>query len=462
MKKWLALLLCTIAILVQAAGNTDTPDLNKLLQNDQLQLWKLNSEDFTRQFKVDKILSYSNSDLSRFRYYFKNRQHYTMSFCGLKIYEAVFSFKQDNLCRMYISLYNCGDAGGMDRYWFETLRNGVEQKLEELAGGKADNAPVYPVGPDKIYEKNFYCRNYNLKLQWSSSITAKKDFKAAYIQLIILPPPVRNESIPADKSLTAADLKARVQRNPDGDCFVDVPMVDQGKKGYCTHANDERMAQYFGSTLNQHVFAQVFHEIAGNRAQIKAAEETIGLPKTSLYANSDFSTETNAAKLISMYNQEAVKAREPTIPPGQFIQKSKGKAKFDYKAILHAMNPDIYLKAKSDDIAGITKFKNDIITNINRGLPIIWRVRTGVFERREHIGKHRMMIVGYNPRENVMIYSDSRGTGQHRKVSWEKAWAISNGLVLCLPKSIAASIQDSTDKVENDNNDDNNDDDNND
>ena len=140
MKKWLALLLCTIAILVQAAGNTDTPDLNKLLQNDQIQLWKLNSEDFTRQFKVDKILSYSNSDQSRFRYYFKNRQHYTMSFCGLKIYEAIFSFKQDNLCRMYISLYNCGDAGGMDRYWFETLRNGIEQKLEELAGGKADNA----------------------------------------------------------------------------------------------------------------------------------------------------------------------------------------------------------------------------------------------------------------------------------------------------------------------------------
>ena len=195
-----------------------------------------------------------------------------------------------------------------------------------------------------------------------------------------------------------------------------------------------------------------------NPTQIIAIEETTGLTQIPLYKNRDFSNEINTRKIISMYNQEAVKTQISTINPDQFIKKSKNHAIFSYKAILHAMDTDIYLKAKSGDIAGITKFKSDIVSNIDRGIPISWTVRTGIFEHREHIGKHRMLIVGYNLRENTMIYSDSRGIGGHKKHSIEKAWAISDGLLLCIPKLISTSTQIPNDNSSDDDDDDDDDD----
>jgi len=137
--------------------------------------------------------------------------------------------------------------------------------------------------------------------------------------------------------------------------------------------------------------------------------------------------------------------------PDKFIQKSNGRAKFSYKAILLAMNQEIYLKSASNS-AGMSKFKNDIISNIDRGVPVIWRVRTGLFgKHRTRIGKHRRLIVGYNLRENTMIYSDSWGAeNKHKKVSMEKAWASSNGITLCLPKSLASSGKEKEESEEDD------------
>jgi hypothetical protein len=442
-------------------SNADNIELNKLLRNDRLGIWKLNNDTFRRQFHADKLFSSLNSEQTELRYFFKNK-HHEMFFCGIKVYDAVFSFDDNRLCRMYISLYNRGDAGDMEQEKFEALLQKIEQNIEGLAGKKADDAPVYPVGMQKLYEKNFFCKNYNFKLQWSSSISAKDKFHAAYIQLIILPPGSRNESIAVDLSLTADNLKSRVQHDKNGDCLIDMPMVHQGGQGYCVPATEERLAKYYGSSLNQHVFAQAYITGKGKTKQKKAFEETIGLHEMTLYNNSDFSGETNVRKIFEMYNAEAVKARVQGLNPDDFIKKTNGKAKFHYKTILLAMDQKLYLKAKSNDSGGMAKFKDVIISNIDRGIPLIWRVKTGLFgKHRKGIGKHRRLIVGYNSRENVIIYSDSWGARhEHKKTSWEKAWASSNGITLCLPKSLVATVNGKlpTSEEDDDDDDDNNDD----
>lgn len=440
MKKWVILLLCGLTLLVPIINNADNIELNTLFSNKRLGLWKLNNDLLRRQFHVKKLLRCLDSKQTELRYFFKNK-HHVMFFSEIKVYDAVFSFDNSRLCRIYISLYNRGDVGNIKQDEFDSLLRKAEQKIEELTGKKADDAPIYQVGAHKLYEKNFFCKNYNFKLQWSSSISSKNQFKAAYIQLIVLPPDSRNESITIDLSLTADDLKSRVKHDTNGDCYIDIPMVHQGGHRYCVPATEERLAKYFGSSLNQHVFAQAYVAGKGKTKQKKAFEETIGLHEICLYKNSDFSGEVNSRKTITLYNEQAIKAHIPALNPEDFAKESNGKIKFNYKTVLLAMDKKIYLKTKILDSAGLAKFKNNVISNINRGLPIIWRVKTGLFrKKRKSIGKHRRLIVGYNHRENVIIFSDSWGARhKHKKLSWEKAWASSNGITLCMPKSFVSS-----------------------
>ena len=55
----------------------------------------------------------------------------------------------------------------------------------------------------------------------------------------------------------AKKIADNVVRDPRGDVFIDnVPMVDQGQKGYCAVAASERVLRYYGVDVDEHEIAQ--------------------------------------------------------------------------------------------------------------------------------------------------------------------------------------------------------------
>lgn len=102
------------------------------------------------------------------------------------------------------------------------------------------------------------CGRYAFLLDWSDG---------EYLILHLVPP----ESL-ADKRHVAEErpeprknFSSNVRRRENGDVYIDdVPMVDQGRKGYCVPATVERLLRYFGvSGVDLHQLAEKYRTGVG-------------------------------------------------------------------------------------------------------------------------------------------------------------------------------------------------------
>src|SRR4029077_14882713 len=60
------------------------------------------------------------------------------------------------------------------------------------------------------------------------------------------------------KTVRAADLPARVTKEADGGEWIpNVPMVNQGRKGYCVTAPTERILRYYGIDVDENELAEI-------------------------------------------------------------------------------------------------------------------------------------------------------------------------------------------------------------
>ena len=95
-------------------------------------------------------------------------------------------------------------------------------------------------------------------LKWNYEGSGKYNFKASYVTLYIY----KNKEVFNQKSrskamsLSYAELKTRIKTNKDGDRYLQVPMVDQGPRGYCVVACAERILKYYNANVDQHILAE--------------------------------------------------------------------------------------------------------------------------------------------------------------------------------------------------------------
>ena len=68
-----------------------------------------------------------------------------------------------------------------------------------------------------------------------------------------------------------ARSKTRVERRPNGDVVLkDIPMVNQGPKGYCVPATWERVMRYMGVPADMYVLAMAGNSGAGGGTSVAA------------------------------------------------------------------------------------------------------------------------------------------------------------------------------------------------
>jgi hypothetical protein len=208
---------------------------------------------------------------------------------------------------------------------------------------------------------------------------------------------------------------------------MDVPMVDQGQKGYCVVASVERVMRYYGAEVDQHELAQIANSdsaegtsVSAMLASLKKLTSRLGVKTRNLY---DWDID-DFLKMVDDYNRAAKRAKVSEIVLGNRL--------IDVDAVFAQMKPEIYKDVRIKKAADLAKFQREIQRSIAEGIPLLWSVRLGLVKEKEipqAFGGHMRLITGYNATTGEILYSDSWGMGhEEKRMAAADAWTITTGL----------------------------------
>lgn len=373
-----------------------------------------------------------------------------MTFLGMKSWETIIRFEGGKVSQVEISLYARGDSGEIsDEKTFQTAVDDAVRKIDDWIGEKGIPIQKERLKTGMYLEKKVWVKNNSLavELRWSASEKIKtqdfedprgKDkkikFRAEYIEVSIgkFDPkcdPRKMSSIPKKADIASAiDIKQNVKKSADGFVYIEnIPMVDQGDKGYCAVATAERILKYYGSDVDQNILAQLANSSATRGT---GAEEMLDMLKkvqakfgVFVRTHDEIKLQT-FIELVNDYNKLAKKAGKKQITYGNDI---------DVSAIYSSMDCELLKKVKCEkNKNGFRNFQNDIIKHVDQGIPLAWSVILGVIKEKglpQEEGGHMRIISGYNKEKNEILYSDSWGKDhENKRMSMDDAWTMTTGL----------------------------------
>ena len=348
----------------------------------------------------------------------------------LPVYEIQAAFRPDGgtLAAMEFVLFSRGDvmqagAGGgpnaatvsaavHDDKAFRSLGALVQGRLEE-AFGKHAGPPRKTSRVDGHDQRQFRWKTPAGEAILSVGFTKEKNgFRGEYVRVAVRPagpadaappppPPVsgpRPVAGPNEARITAtrADAAANVVREPGGAVYVDnVPMVDQGDKGYCVVATLERLIRYYGGTASQHELAQLFDTGDGGGTAIRTDRfVSPEICRQFGFKQKKVEVETpDPEKLVKEYNRRAAVKLKP----------DKKAKRTDWSGLLAEADRN-GLRAAVAETPACRKFVPAVKPFIDKGIPLVWIVPG-----------HMRLLTGYDETDGTVFYSDSWGRGHERK-----------------------------------------------
>lgn len=366
--------------------------------------------------------------------------------------EVSFHLKNGMLTEVSIAIWNKGDSRDPNisekRFtevvdaWSTELNRRVAPKFEDRGKDKASAAKA---------ERRMWINNDMLaQLEFSGTKEKVRDpktgrdhnggsFQGEFIRLRLMPKPTSmvglNTSTGGTASVRRSDLTKSITREPSGDVYLsNIPMVDQGDKGYCAVATVSRLFNYYGIPADQHEMAQVAGNRAGGRGtspdEMESALRKIsGKYKTRFQTLLDLDyTSHKYHTFLGKYNRAAKKLGKKTLDTDRFIYQMGG------------LDP-VVLREVNGIGQPFDKFKRIVHENIDKGVPVMWGLQLGLFPEngqkpRQIGGGHMRLIIGYNNTTNEIIFSDTWGAGHEKKrMAAPDASAATMGLYLLLPTS---------------------------
>lgn len=431
------LLACTIS-----AGAKDYDMRETLGENNEL--FSATSNSFILKNRMFRWVS-SKREAARYAAF---RNPVRATFLDFPVCEAIVSFNGLHPEKFYLSIYNRGDAGPMEYETFEKLVDSFNAALTDLTGEKGEEQKGR-LANNMFLNANFRVANgYLYTVKWSVSGHSRRDSLPEYLQLEIekfnpQDDPRKQSLVRVDRSKVerSSDLVDNVQRKEDGTIWIaGIPMVDQGAKGYCVAAVAERILKYYGvDDVTQHTIAQITGTTnagTSSRMMLEAlgkAGSKFGIRVRSRYSAEIESVE-ELEKLVSRYNTQARRARLKKIAVvqrGNYVYVGETMAQ---------MNPRIFRKLRCDgESRGMNSFRREIRSRIDDGLPLVWCVQLGlVNEKRKTLqtgGGHMRLIIGYNDKDDTIVYTDTWGAGHEFKtMPLEDAWVMTMRLISIHPR----------------------------
>ena len=392
------------------AGEKMAASLDVLI--DAPKCWELTPEGFEKHFDAirPELFSWITSDRTRAklsRALYSNVTIDLSMFGGtVPVEEAVVDFSGGRLNMVTLSIFNRGDAGEIGE---------VDFKNRYMTAGKAMGARLNakPMVRAANRQQGLLTEGYS----WSSpaGIAMLEINEGAlggsareFLRLRVARPDAEGALAASMKNSGGAaaaklgELPANVARDDKGNVFIrNLPMVDQGNKGYCLPASTQRIFEYYGIGADMHQIAQV--------AESDPDKGTSSMSMAKELDRIDFRFKTRLVVMAMMSENALVE-----------VEVRKGE----------------YLVGKPVDER---KFLKNIHDFIDDGIPLLWSLELGRFPEEPDLkpqtsGGHMRIIIGYNESTGRLIFSDSWGAGHEFKtIKASDAYAASQGLFALKP-----------------------------
>ena len=319
--------------------------------------------------------------------------------------EAIVDFADGKLNLISISVYNRADGGSISAEKLDKHFKTIGKKMGEVLDTR-------PRRRDADSTNGLLTEGYS----WSSRKNgmallehnegALEDGDQEFMRLRVARPKAKGSLAASMKhsrggaATRLSDLPRNVVKNDDGDVYVDnLPMVDQGDKGYCVVASVQRLFEYYGIGADMHQIAQIAE------SDPKQGTSTLIMAKELDKIDYRFKTRLDIIGMGSPLTEVEEKRDE------------------------------YYVGDPVDE----RKFLKEIERHIDKGLPLLWSLELGRYPEKPNLnpqtaGGHMRMIIGYNEKTQEIIFSDSWGAGHEMKrMKMSHAYAASHGLFLLKP-----------------------------
>ena len=358
---------------------------------------------------------------------------------GLPVVESVCRFKEGKLTEILIMFYARGDAGDLAKEKFDRLVRVSAEAVNQATAtkftprGKDPNNAVKADGLIWQTEK----AQYLLEFSFTKEVKSRGiPFRAEFVRLEITPPVKSGgqfaliKSAPPSKFSGASHIKRDLAT---GDVWLgDVPMVDQGQKGYCVVAATERVMRYYGIAVDQQELAQAANSSAdggtSGDAMLSALKKLSNRLKVRVREVEKFDIK-QILGLITEYNRAAKRVGTALVPDqGGMI---------DVNNVYRSMDVDVLRDVRNKNKSDLNRFLRDVASHVEEGTPLLWMVMLGKVPEPEipqNAGGHMRLIIGYNSKTNEVLFSDSWGAGHElKRMSASDAWTITNGTICIEP-----------------------------
>jgi len=365
-----------------------------------------------------------------------------LTFGSQQVVEIVVRFGSNSVTEATISFYNRGDAGDITEQEFEPRVASVCKELDTVTGGKGRELTTrQPVRADrKVKWWRWEKAPSVYVLEWAySRPKGLNEIRPEFLNLSLTPSGVQSQRTFTGAQKVAVgdfDLKKRVKRTAEGDVYLDnVPMVDQGEKGYCAVAATERVMRYYGVDVNQHELAQKASTASGGGTDpaslIKALKSMTMVLGVRIKTMQDFEVK-DFLTTVRDYNREARRRSraELTLPTSGVI---------DIGEVFGQMDKTTYVTMRARNNMQVDRIVKLLKEKINAGYPVLWGVMLGLVDEKPELpqanGGHMRLIIGYNPKTSEILYSDSWGAGHElKRMNQGKAYAITMTLNTIEPR----------------------------
>ena len=400
-----------------------------------------------------------------------------VTYHGIPVFESKIAFTEDGRGVARVELILFSPAGteerqmadsshyrlvrktqSIDRAGFVKLMKDVRSKL--TAEGKPHPKTVEErtkkpvVQKSQTWPKTAIPTETTLTWNYSQVGTKENTFEAGFVRLAVDGPTRlagRTGGASARrKAASARKIADNVTRGARGDVYIEnVPMVDQGQKGYCAAATSERVLRYYGLEVDEHEIAQTAGTSAeegtslqGMKNSVSAIGKRYGLATVVAYGDfqkSDQDRIEGLVREVEGYNRAARKLKKEPIKEGVYMRRQGHSIMYDPRALDAAMDPEVlkYMKTEGSQKSKYAKFLKDVHDQVNKGIPIYWGVMLGIYPEPEipqSNGGHMRLIIGYNDAKKEILYTDTWGAGHElKRMPAEWAWTITHCLMYMKP-----------------------------
>ncbi len=452
MNRWLVAALAACAVLRVAAQTAPAADLGEVFKDPAK--WAVSADAFVGEFQSFGFRFVDGKQTA------VSSQRQQLRFLGLEVCEARVYFDAGAVRRVELSVYNKGDAGAKDRETFEALVGTLKSKISEflqdpgMTGKTSNDRPNYFVRRYQWIKKSPGVQLEAAYVEPHRSGGKSVEYSAEFITVLMVPIKAGGSGVSTmgggvtTQAKNARKVKENVTRNAEGDVWIEnVPMVDQGQKGYCAAASSERVLRYYGLEVDQHQIAQLADTAAEGGTTLEGMAKAIAkvgrqfqLDKKDLIsADSEGSFErSDHAKLIEQYNAVAKKKKAGGIDWKDYTKDHM----VDLQKIWTDMDPEILLAARTAQKQGMNQFVKNIRLYVDQGVPLLWSCLVGMYPETPPLGQegafgHVRLIIGYNTKTGDILYSDSWGPSHAlKRLPLDKAWAMTKGLIVLKPRDV--------------------------